>query len=688
MLLRLRCSAAAGGCSSLLLRCANPFDNYNRMMSTVSSVDVDKSGTPRISPPQPWLMQPPDFNKGGGGMFYNFYNLADEKRESFPKTKRTESESEFEELPDDDSKFVGSSHGWLALLNPRNNNLFLSNPITGRHIKLPSIQTSLPNPEINFRGIVSKLILTCSPDEDECRAFVIFGPEDRLAFCHPRRRSTKWIPLGNLYYEDKGTWRYSDLVYSSRRKLLFCVAERVLECWSLRDKFPRICWSQWIPLLGYYDGFEMYSVMVGYGDVRAQSFLVFSEQFNQLFLLQQHVASRIRPDGSYPTPTYFSKYRGWDHGKFPYQTVDFEIHKVVDWDDNEEGEKKLRCIYMKSSLDGLAMFVGMNHSFAISADEFPELKQQLEPDCIYFTDTNKHPRPAGSFYGGHDIGIFNYRNKTFTPCVYPREVKKIERIVPAPMWFTPTLYPDHTHLKDMLFLFLRLSRAMIEGKVTLFHARKFLALVLKVNLFRIYHEDFLAAPVKKIQLSKHVIGFCIAVIVEVLGLATVDSDTVKSILPYVSSKLQHGARGLRSEGSSEFEELLNSSLLMKALQNVLQRCIDIFLSSSLTNSHVSSNTDSLCLQQVITNFKDQEQYAMALATTIFPLLLIRPRTMVGELVEQLVYHLQLVVTASIKTERKDYIRAILRTLTKTLLPSTYFKATTKLFMFVTYVLVS
>ena len=71
------------------------------------------------------------------------------------------------EFPDDNAKVVGSSHGWLALMNQRNNELFLSNPITRRHIKLPPIQ-SLPNPELTLepgtgRALVSKLILSTPP---------------------------------------------------------------------------------------------------------------------------------------------------------------------------------------------------------------------------------------------------------------------------------------------------------------------------------------------------------------------------------------------------------------------------------------------------------------------------------------------------------------------------------------------
>lgn len=72
-------------------------------------------------------------------------------------------------------------------------------------------------------------------------------------------------------------------------------------------------------------------------------------------------------------------------------------------------------------------------------------------------------------------------------------------------------------------------------------------------------------------------------------------------------------------------EILSLPLLIEALQSVLQRCIDILLSSSSTNPVLHEDAAILCLQQVITSFKDQENYAMTLATMIFPLVLIRPK---------------------------------------------------------------
>ncbi|GER56586.1 hypothetical protein STAS_34328 [Striga asiatica] len=82
-----------------------------------------------------------------------------------------------------------------------------------------------------------------------------------------------------------------------------------------------------------------------------------------------------------------------------------------------------------NSLDGLAMFIGMNHSFAVSSG--------FEANCIYFTDSNKHQVLLDSIYGGHDIGIFDYENQTLSTCYYPCDVRSYRRIVPTPVWLTP-----------------------------------------------------------------------------------------------------------------------------------------------------------------------------------------------------------------------------------------------------------
>ncbi|KAL3655014.1 hypothetical protein CASFOL_000800 [Castilleja foliolosa] len=384
-------------------------------MTMMMSTGVNSSPSSRII--SPWLMLP---QQGGGDMVYKFYNLSEKKEESFPRNSEVELT---------DAKLVGSSQGWLALFNQRNNNhLFLYNPMTRRHIKLPPIET-LPDPRINLtpdgRGSVSKLILSSSPDDDEeCIAMMIFGLQRRLAFCHPCR-STEWTPIGELYYhiQNEGLFlrSYIDIVYSSTQKLFFCQTVQPLECWDLTDSLsPRIHSSWWFGGTNY-----PWRSLNGTVGAINQINLVYAEECNQLFIVTRYVRQRMRQDGSFDFPTYFGKYRGWDDS-LPYKTIWLDAYKI------DFGVEKPQLL--EGSLDGLAMFIGINHSIAMSVT--PELN--LTSNCIYYTDTNSVPIPPNAFYGGHDIGIYDYTNRTISPCYYfPVDVERIKRIMPAPLWFTP-----------------------------------------------------------------------------------------------------------------------------------------------------------------------------------------------------------------------------------------------------------
>ncbi|KAI3466884.1 hypothetical protein Pfo_023547 [Paulownia fortunei] len=390
------------------------------------SVFCPSSLPSRISP---WLMLPPAFE--GGNMVYKFYSLADKKVLSL--NKRGGGGEEELDLPDDDAKFVGSSHGWLALFNRRNCDLFLCNPLSRRQIKLPPIHT-LPIPEKNLTGsygCVSNVIISCSPDEEDCRAMMTYGPTDRLAFCWPGH-STEWTPIGAPFheFEDGRIGRaYQAFVYSSRQKLFFCVTQYgEFEAWDLQDpRSPRM-----IPMVVSADR-ENYPWAARSEEelelkisCRSLKFLVVAEQSDELFLVRRFVMERMGPDGSYVEDIYYGLDRGYDDS-VPYKTIGFDVHKY------DQDDRALR--YMDSSLDGLALFIGSNHGFALSASEFPELK----PNTIYFTDLNLLiPVDSDSTYGGHDLGIFNYENRTFSPCYYPCDVQSIKRIVPQPMWFTPS----------------------------------------------------------------------------------------------------------------------------------------------------------------------------------------------------------------------------------------------------------
>ncbi|KAL3618422.1 hypothetical protein CASFOL_038743 [Castilleja foliolosa] len=449
---------------SILCRISDPRSTRNcaliaRMMM---STGVNSSPT-KISP---WLMLPPLYEEGGGDLVYKFYNLSEGKEESF--------RSKLEEEEIADAKFVGSSQGWLALFNQRNNHLFLYNPITNRHIKLPSIET-LPDPMINLtpegRGNVSKLILSSSPDDnnDECIAMMTFGPGDRLAFCHPRR-STEWTPIGKLFFkpyngEDYDNQfilqgmeygrAYDDFVFCRRLKLFTCVTQFEIDLFGCCIRYPTCDLEDWdlsnphSPISTTCSDIRtpistnttqtlewMNQNLSLLDECRQIPYLVFAEQHNQLFIVIRFVMDRVAPDGSYVDVgeiPYDPINRRLLVDAYPYKTIDFCVLKV-DYD----GERNVKGVRLVEggSLDGLTMFIGKNHSFAVSAAEFPKLK----PNSIYFTDANKH---ANSIHGGRDIGIFDNVNKALSPCycyTCVDDVPSSKRIAPPLMWFTPSLY--------------------------------------------------------------------------------------------------------------------------------------------------------------------------------------------------------------------------------------------------------
>ncbi|KAK6129299.1 hypothetical protein DH2020_037008 [Rehmannia glutinosa] len=384
------------------------------------------------------MLPPPAVEEGGGDKFYNFYSVADNKVLTVNKSPVAAAGKSGLDVPDDDAVFVGSSHGWLGLSNKRNHDFFLSNPLSRRHIKIPSIR-SLPLPEENWtwpsgHGVL-KIIISGSPDED-CRAMMSFGPERRLAFCCPGR-STEWTPIGALVHEDGEidglhgiTARsYEDYVYSSKERVFFCATQfGCLESWDLRDPgSPRLDWE-----VNVYDmDVENYPWADRSEEeleiklmCRNMQYLVFSEQSSQLFLITRLVMEQVLLDGSYVVDLESRIDEG-----YPHKTIGFDVHRI----DREKGE----LWYMDGSLDGLAFFIGSNHGFALSASDFPGLK----PNSIYYTEAKEYTFSNwgnDKNYGGHDIGIFDYGNKTFSSCYYPNDVQNMKKIVPAPFWFTPS----------------------------------------------------------------------------------------------------------------------------------------------------------------------------------------------------------------------------------------------------------
>ncbi|KAL7101335.1 hypothetical protein ACP275_08G048000 [Erythranthe tilingii] len=395
----------------------------------VSDESVSISPSTTSSPP-PWLMLPPTFGENRKNV-YNFYSISEDKVVNLKNTGGGEEDEEEEEIElFEKHEIVGSSHGWLALCNHREEQQFLFNPLSNRRVELPPTD-ALPVHEDyeDYCTPLNKLIISCSPEEEHCVAMMSYSMDERLAFCScPSRAAAEWTQIGEWShaFEDKTLPRaYQDFVYSGKHKLFFCVTEfGDFEAWDFKD--PNSPAMTPVDLKSDKDNYpygsscKMEEYMLK-RESKSVKYLVVAEQTGELFLVRRFILN----------PEYDSEPVS-DGKSVPYMTVSFDVHKI----DLQKGE----LIYMESSLDGLAIFIGINHGFAISAAE--ELK--LSPNSIYFTDSKEYcPRywDKDREYGGHDNGVFNYETRTFSSCYFPAaansETQSIKRIVPPPIWFNP-----------------------------------------------------------------------------------------------------------------------------------------------------------------------------------------------------------------------------------------------------------
>ncbi|KAL3629328.1 hypothetical protein CASFOL_026550 [Castilleja foliolosa] len=370
----------------------------------------------------PWLMLPPEFK--GSTMSYKFYNLADKKVQTLYNSYETRNfRLKCRGSKDGWLACRGSSHGWLALLSLYDEGFYLYNPISHRHIKLPTIRNC-------SRFVAKKVILSCSPEDDEenCRVVMIMNTNrNALAFCFPGR-SKKWTLMLD---ENKGRSYYIDCVYSARLKLFFALTnDRKLETWDLGDPSS--------PKVIKVDDVEMDQYCYLSSLERRVGHLVLAKD-EDLLLVMQYTMLNVGPDGS-----CFHDLDKRCPANSPHMTIGFDIFKY----DSEKGKFE----YLdSSSLGGLAIFVGkLNHSVAIQASEFPEVK----PDSIYFTDAydgkllgrgesdDDDDDDEGAYEviwgGGYDIGIYNYEDKTVSSCYYPCDAPSLKTISPGPIWFFPS----------------------------------------------------------------------------------------------------------------------------------------------------------------------------------------------------------------------------------------------------------
>ncbi|XP_042043238.1 uncharacterized protein LOC121788687 [Salvia splendens] len=364
---------------------------------------------PKLSPP--FLILPSPYEVG----YKELYSLTEKKVVSIDKAAPPPAWAQGRRV-----KHMGCSHGWVASFNYDNRKTFLFDPITGCHIELPDIDDATEPCQY--------IILTSSPDSPACRAIMHYQPSYRLAACFPAHgRGGSWLSVGG------GQGHYTVVCYSTRHNHLFCLFAKSVMVWTLE------CWDL------EYPSSLLWNAQVCFQQDEAGSwthtclnYLVIDEHSDRLFLVIRFMLD-LEPDDfdddddddddddeedDVDEEKEDEEWRSYLR-RFYHKTLRFRVYEI-----NREKGGEMR--YMDGSLDGLAMFVGSNHAFALPAADF-----NLNPDSIYFNEDGvSYIAEDGR---NDDIGIYNYVNgKICSIDYYPTQkpTYSSSRIAPA-MWLTP-----------------------------------------------------------------------------------------------------------------------------------------------------------------------------------------------------------------------------------------------------------
>ncbi|KAG5628110.1 hypothetical protein H5410_013328 [Solanum commersonii] len=154
-------------------------------------------------------------------------------------------------------------------------------------------------------------------------------------------------------------------------------------------------------------------------------YLVYDDQTHELFIVTCYTTAGIDQEDETLIPPEDNL-----DDQYPYQTLAFYVFKLDFINDNH-----VELQYLHDTFADHAFFIGSNIGFALSTTQFPELR----PNSIYFTNNQtwayKHRNNLN--YGGHDLGIYDYKVRNISSCYYPVDLDKLQRILPAPIWFIP-----------------------------------------------------------------------------------------------------------------------------------------------------------------------------------------------------------------------------------------------------------
>ncbi|XP_027084182.2 F-box protein At2g26160 [Coffea arabica] len=277
----------------------------------------------------------------------------------------------------------GSSDGWLVTIGA-DFQMCLLNPLTRKQILLPplhkcsNLNTLICSPE-EFRDyFVCKVVLTSSPASSSCVILAIYSDFAKMALA--KLGDESWTPL------QSSSCLFLDVIYFGGQLYAIDSLGNIMIysiCGSCIETIP----SNLIQSEDELEDRLLYLVDIG----------------GQVHVVQRYVSEILTTQ----TPER--------------KTWKFEIYKL------EAVSHKLEEI---NCLGDWSIFVGNNHSFAVSTSDHPECCS----NCIYFTDD--YSGISDPISHGYDVGIYIFENHKIQPFIG-------EDVSPArfsvPLWFRPVL---------------------------------------------------------------------------------------------------------------------------------------------------------------------------------------------------------------------------------------------------------
>ncbi|OMO69445.1 hypothetical protein CCACVL1_19503 [Corchorus capsularis] len=264
-----------------------------------------------------------------------------------------------EEITDPFTYCAGAtSNGLLVYINSRKYEIYLanlfsqsSNP-TVEIIKLPAM-TSEPR--------VHKIVLSSSPDDENCIVLVVDSFTKSLSFCRIGDKTWNEIIQPDIT-KSSGVGKIVDVMYSNKDELLHCLRfDGSVESWDIRNPSNITKMSE-------------------------------SQVISEPAEINQRLIESPTGGGIYVSnPWRKGEDIFYEGAKFYLQGIDFQrgICQTVE------------------SIGNQAMFLGCNYSFSVSIDDFPELK----PDTVYFSDPMVYQRIHSSQF----LWKYNVKDESVDP---------------------------------------------------------------------------------------------------------------------------------------------------------------------------------------------------------------------------------------------------------------------------------